>query len=710
MNINLTLKEQYVGKEGYYPTNKSEEIRSKMPDAEQIEKTSNDTPVLKSDYKVIYEPNPPTGCDISDIVEETHFVYESVSKRENDLTCSGYIFKGWEIIDNDVTSINNDTFIMPSHDVTLRATWTKQTISKSMDGTVHEKTTLYKVIKNEAENGTYASEYTGEGSEDYSKNVYYYQGPVTDNNVLFANFCWKMIRTTETGGVKLIYNGIPTDGSCDNTGTNSQIATLSQFNGNSNSLAYIGYMYNTLYTSTAKTMLTTTTNDTNLETQPIYRVGMTNSYNYYFSKSFTYDETTGKYQLEDATQLGTWTDIYSTMTPENYGEGYYTCKNTSSATGTCTTLYYILGGVKLYAYTIPLKGVESLSDADTTIYLATEVTDSDNDGVYELAGDITQIKRSEWYDNYASYTDQYVCSDLVSTTCSEYRLISTTTIYNFKYFTSAKNYKYGNDVYYNETDGVYELIDTENSEIKEVWNYGKDYTTLGKNHYTCFNETGKCENVYYVYYLSSTTAYHITLSESKKVEDALNEMLWADDVNTNDSILKDSLDTWYESNMTDFTQYLEDTVFCNDRTIFEKNGWDPNSGSTVDYLYFYEKGNTSLVCKNKNDQFTMSSDIGNGKLSNPVGLLTINEYNLAVSNTSFTTNYLTTGENYWMMSPGIVRNGDVYGILLYDNGALYNAKTSEELALRPVVSLVPGTEYSSGDGSASKPYVVSLDT
>ena len=37
--------------------------------------------------------------------------------------------------------------------------------------------------------------------------VYYYRGNV-DNRVIFANFCWRIVRTTETGGVKLIYDGM----------------------------------------------------------------------------------------------------------------------------------------------------------------------------------------------------------------------------------------------------------------------------------------------------------------------------------------------------------------------------------------------------------------------------------------------------------------------------------------------------------------------
>ena len=30
-------------------------------------------------------------------------------------------------------------------------------------------------------------------------------------NVSFANYCWQIIRTTDTGGVKIIYNGLTSE-------------------------------------------------------------------------------------------------------------------------------------------------------------------------------------------------------------------------------------------------------------------------------------------------------------------------------------------------------------------------------------------------------------------------------------------------------------------------------------------------------------------
>ena len=124
----------------------------------------------------------------------------------------------------------------------------------------YEPPTLCNVLKKEAEVGTYAKRYTGEHKDSFteaaSQNIYYWYGnsSTTANaildkwNVLFGGFCWQMIRTTDTGGVKLIYNGVPTDGKCNNTGTAQQIGT-SKFNSGTNSPANVGYMYHSAYSS-----------------------------------------------------------------------------------------------------------------------------------------------------------------------------------------------------------------------------------------------------------------------------------------------------------------------------------------------------------------------------------------------------------------------------------------------------------------------------
>lgn len=86
--------------------------------------------------------------------------------------------------------------------------------------------------------GLYSTTNTDSGST-----VYFYRGAVTNNNVIFANQCWQIIRTTETGGVKLLYNGTPNGGQCAKPSGNG-IATIN-YNSSSNNVTYVGYLYGT---------------------------------------------------------------------------------------------------------------------------------------------------------------------------------------------------------------------------------------------------------------------------------------------------------------------------------------------------------------------------------------------------------------------------------------------------------------------------------
>ena len=49
--------------------------------------------------------------------------------------------------------------------------------------------------------------YTLSQTANQSWPIHYYRGEVDNNHVIFGGYCWKIVRTTETGGVKLLYNG-----------------------------------------------------------------------------------------------------------------------------------------------------------------------------------------------------------------------------------------------------------------------------------------------------------------------------------------------------------------------------------------------------------------------------------------------------------------------------------------------------------------------
>ena len=202
--------------------------------------------------------------------------------------------------------------------------------------------------------------------------------------------------------------------------------------------------------------------------------------------------------------------------------------------------------------------------------------------------------------------------------------------------------------------------------------------------------------------------------------------------NTNNSTIKTYIDTWYENNLknTTYETYIADTLFCNDRSIgsdeaieYAANNYEAGYGKlgygTNNTLYGSEsrlieeiglgKGNkATLKCPNKNDAFTVSDTIhGNGALDYPIGLLTIDEANIAGGVWGENYNYyLTTGNRYWTGSPVRYNLGDAsVHIVGLDGNLSLKHVTSSARGVRPVINLKSGS-LTTGSGTASNPYEV----
>ena len=159
---------------------------------------------------------------------------------------------------------------------------------------IYEGNNLFLTLENLEHTGTCMTKYNGEvtdsvGVTTTATNVYFDKCE-NQRNVIFGGFCWQVIRTTENGGTKLLYNGEPDGGKCESTRGDHK--------------GIIG-SYGSVTSLSAE---------------------------YLYGSTFTYDTTNNNFTLVD-TQLATWNN----STYENL-IGKYTCKNT---TGTCTTLYNI---------------------------------------------------------------------------------------------------------------------------------------------------------------------------------------------------------------------------------------------------------------------------------------------------------------------------------------------------------------------------------
>ena len=74
--------------------------------------------------------------------------------------------------------------------------------------------------------------------------VYYYRGAVTNNYLVFGDYCWRIVRTVEDGSVRLRYGGTPTPNgetyTCPQTGTAVNIGSSVYYTSN-NSESYTNY-------------------------------------------------------------------------------------------------------------------------------------------------------------------------------------------------------------------------------------------------------------------------------------------------------------------------------------------------------------------------------------------------------------------------------------------------------------------------------------
>lgn len=788
ININISLKND-VNFNDLYNTNSSESIVSKIGNIEE-NISSSKSPILAGAYTVSYLGNASSGCSVSNVPSDSKYlVYDNVSISSNIPVCFGYQFKGWEFVTSDINKIGDSSFVMPGFDVTLKATWSKVGLNKSMDGTVEESVTLYKVVKNEALSNGLAKEYTGSHQDSVNgigqSKIYYYYATSDDegtailnkNNVLFAGMCWQMIRTTDTGGVKMIYNGEPDlNGACGtdrdtHVGTtglaeavsmpeniyygtsytyNSSSSTfslsgsttkatwsdstyknligkytclttsttgcsrvyyvdeydssttadlisltyvinysyigLSQYNLSNDSPSYVGYMYNSVYpykkfTSNSEVLLKSATLSTS----------------YYYASNYTYTASTGTYKLSGASKVSS-TSNYSSL------KGKYTLLKTSSSS-TRTSLFYIAdvsGSTMLY---IELTNGNALSSYQSNYTYGSFYTDN-GDGTYTINSPTT-IKNTDWYSNYSNVNGKYLCKNASNNTCSSLLYVTLATATKINYVdVNNMNYKYANSFTYQ--NGQYTL----SGDSTTFWNISdsNNYNKLDNAHYTCLNDTGVCSSIAYIYMVKppqanyyDATYLYIILDSGNDINDALNEMLYADDVNKYDSTMKKMIELWYKNNLNSYSKYIEDTIYCNDRSISNLHGWNSNNGSVTEseYLEFNEFNTTSnLYCSNVTDRFSVSNE--KAKLNYSVGLMSSAEMNLLNNSKARVIDYFN---GYWLMSPAA----------FYFSGAMQKDISTSDLAfdyvefnngIRPAISLVSGTTYVSGDGSMTSPYVV----
>ena len=473
----------------------------------------------------------------------------------------------------------------PSNNLNLNLTYTLQYVQSEEDAPTANSIVQDLITNNSSCFTKYEGQVTDQVGETVTANNVYYNGCVDKRHIIFNNMCWQMVRTTETGGIKIIYNGEPdNNGECGSSrGDHKGIK------------------------------------------QPDYATSNTLDSEFLYGNGFTYDISTSEFTLTDTT-TATWSD----STYENL-LGKFTCKTNNNK---CTTIYQI-------------NDYKSNTEAYITYY------NIDNINYYSIG-------ISSYNANYRSLANVGYMFNKV---------------YNYQSVALTSGSLWGNDVSY--SNGTYTLLPA-NGE-----------STLGtnrndKHRYTCNNTTGTCNIVRYYYHNNE----YIDLDGEANIEEVINNMLYADNVNKYNSSIKGIIDNWYRQNLSNNTNMLEDTVYCNARNIsnWENTGWNPNGlGYKLEFKNY--SSITDLTCPNITDQFAISNN--KAKLTYPVALLEEEEWNNS-------NNLSAIG---WTISPYFFE--DLAKVRTGGGNTVVNMQ-----GIKPVVSLKNNITISEGDGSVTNPWIV----
>ena len=509
-------------------------------------------------------------------------------------------------------------------------------------------------------------------NDDYP--VYYYRGDV-NNSIIYSNFCWKIVRTTETGGLKLLYDGEIKSGTC--TDSHNYLGS-ELFNDYVNGLAspsQVGYMYG--MTAGIHKIAESRYEDMVSQAETITERLVSTS-NLMIGKSANWDLYAGTYTLTD-TMINTQTEvkqIFDTATNSGYR---YTCLSSSN---TCSEVYY------LYKRRSESNGYEVYAVKLTNRLTAEEALDGKTIKKGFLFGNTVS-----WNESSKTYTLQ--------------------TIKNIDDLDELEDYIRGGADY----GGV-----------------GYHYTCLNNTgecsavYYVYYNDYGNYHDT------TASGLFGITLHDGKNVTETLDSLL-SKSSNTTDSHAKEYIDNWFEGKGSDFKgnpetdaltkreDELDDVVWCNNRKVAGYHGWDVNADnhdSHNKYLHFdaFKRlvGETglpptrpSLLCDAVNDSFTVKNTKGNQNLKYPIAMLTADEAALAGAvYQKATTTYLPVrnGKDQFFMTPYYLSDDHSRMFIYAKEGYLDSGYARSGYAIRPAIALKPIFEISSGDGTAQNPYTL----
>ena len=269
----------------------------------------------------------------------------------------------------------------------------------------------------------------------------------------------------------------------------------------------------------------------------------------------------------------------------------------------------------------------------------------------------------------------------------------------YVWFTNTRKYNFGTGYTFDTSTKKFTLTGT----IKQLtWKDNHD-EIVANNLYSCLNT--ECNVVYKITGYQSDT--RMTVQPISYNSDSYADAT----TNSNNSAIKNMLDVWYKDNLLNYSIYLSDETFCNDRSINWGTGYLISTTTYGAQGRLYEKKIPSLKCTQDNDRFMVSNTIA--KLDYPIALITADEVALAggvydIENRSY---YLYNGQRYWTLSPfhftSYYSHADIWFVT--SSGGLIGNNSTTSFGVRPVINLKANIKITSGDGTSISPFKIATN-
>lgn len=475
-------------------------------------------------------------------------------------------------------------------------------------------------------------------------------------------------------------------------------------------------------------------------------------YKFYFADSYEFDSTKGLFKLYNKDGSSVIEDLLS----DNY-VNYYTCGAVTSIYTKCNVVYKILAtSVNGTTYTITngdkitykvsssLKSEQGLykttDDLGSTYFFRGDVTNNNvyfggfywkiirinGDGTIRLiyngttpnaTGIYTSINNTSYQYN-TRYQDPTYVGYMYGDSFSNEEIISDETHYTI--LSALTKYYFADSYEYDVTNKVFKLKMSDENKKMTYGTFTEMKDRFNEYPYTCVSTSSAatCQALLKVNRINPNNEKNIYvnyISYPSISYEAIRK-------NNFDSNVKKIIDTWYKTNIVNnnLSSYIADNYFCNDRSLATNNDGDghnlvPSTYFSTDWRLSTSNSNKtiSLTC-DKQDKFSVSTSIGNGKLTYPIALITADEIALAGGRTGYKNSnfYLRADNTYNTMSPSQFDSnaGTARVFYLYPAGDLSNwSNVHYAYGVRPVINLNSNVSIVSGDGTMDNPYQVAIN-